>query len=322
MKKTKKPVSRKIFAEKKYKDIKTAKNSPEIKTIKNEKAEETLPENNAEFLFVQENFEQKKNNEIKTVAATEPKKNKIIKIGLATLFIAAILIGLGLIFYYFNGKKEKETNANPQPQPESIQTIVGRLIELPSEEVKIATVTNKEKLRSHQFFERAENGDKALIYMESKKAILYRPSINRIIEVMYISMDKNENNETIQPQEENQQQNESQQQDQPMAQNQEQASDAGTIAQVGPIKVAIYNGTNKKGLAASFAEKLSSVENVTVMQKTNAKGNYENTSIIDLKGNMSETIQKVKEIVGGEIGELPTGEIKPDADILIIAGNQ
>jgi len=62
-------------------------------------------------------------------------------------------------------------------------------MELPKdEEPTIATVLDKEKLKDQLFFAKAENGDKVIIYSKNQKAILYRPSINKIIDVAPISI--------------------------------------------------------------------------------------------------------------------------------------
>jgi hypothetical protein len=61
---------------------------------------------------------------------------------------------------------------------------VGMLIELPDERPTIATVSNVEALRANQpFFEKAENGDRVLIYTGARKTIIYRESSNKIIDV-------------------------------------------------------------------------------------------------------------------------------------------
>ena len=61
---------------------------------------------------------------------------------------------------------------------------VGKLIQLPADETPtVATITDKEKLKDQPFFTQAENGDNILIYLQAKKAIIYRPSINKIIDI-------------------------------------------------------------------------------------------------------------------------------------------
>lgn len=71
---------------------------------------------------------------------------------------------------------------------EQIIAKVGKLVELPQgEEPTIATVTDLEPLQGQAFFAGAAVGDKVLIFSKSKKAILYRPSTNKIITVAPIS---------------------------------------------------------------------------------------------------------------------------------------
>lgn len=66
---------------------------------------------------------------------------------------------------------------------------VGRLVALPQGETpNVATITDVEKLREQPFFANADNGDKVLIYSTARKAYLYRPSENKIIEVAPINI--------------------------------------------------------------------------------------------------------------------------------------
>ncbi len=61
---------------------------------------------------------------------------------------------------------------------------VGRLIVLPvGEQPTIATVSDPARLKSQPFFADAKAGDKVLIYAVAKKAILYSPEEDKIIEV-------------------------------------------------------------------------------------------------------------------------------------------
>lgn len=107
---------------------------------------------------------------------------------LALLILGVLVVGLAgtsLIFY----KQAKELKINPQKisQEENQKTIdaVGKLVLLPEGETPtIATVTDPVKLKAEQaFFARAVEGDKVLIYTQALKAIMYRPSENKIIEI-------------------------------------------------------------------------------------------------------------------------------------------
>lgn len=61
---------------------------------------------------------------------------------------------------------------------------VGQLVQLPSgEQPTIATVSDVTQLQGQPLFKQAENGDKVLIYAQAKKAILYRPSTGKVIDI-------------------------------------------------------------------------------------------------------------------------------------------
>lgn len=78
----------------------------------------------------------------------------------------------------------KQQVLNNKGESQELIEKVGRLIVLPEgEQPTIATVQDLEKLKDQPFFARAQTGDKVLIYSVSKKAILYRPSVGKIIEV-------------------------------------------------------------------------------------------------------------------------------------------
>lgn len=64
-----------------------------------------------------------------------------------------------------------------------VQSRVARHMVLPKDKVPaLATVTDKRKLTT-KFLQQAENGDKLLIYDTEQKVIIYRPSIDKIIDV-------------------------------------------------------------------------------------------------------------------------------------------
>lgn len=113
-------------------------------------------------------------------------KTDNLKVVLLVLGVAVVgLAGTTLMFY----KQAKTLKVNPQKiaQEENKKIIdaVGKLVLLPEgEEPTIATVTDASKLKSQQaFFTRANEGDKVLIYTQALKAIMYRPSENKIIEI-------------------------------------------------------------------------------------------------------------------------------------------
>ncbi len=105
------------------------------------------------------------------------------------IFLGLLVIGLAgtSVMYY---KQIKTLKVNPQEvaQEENKKIIdaVGKLALLPEGEAPtVATVTDAEKLKSsgQAFFAKAAVGDKVLIYTQALKAIMYRPSENKIIEI-------------------------------------------------------------------------------------------------------------------------------------------
>lgn len=90
--------------------------------------------------------------------------------------------------------KELETfKTNPteasKAETKKIVAEVGKLYALPKEDpTNVYTVNDKETAKKTPFFEKAENGDIALIYSNSKLAILYRPSSKQLINVGSITI--------------------------------------------------------------------------------------------------------------------------------------
>lgn len=74
---------------------------------------------------------------------------------------------------------------------------VSKLMILPTDETPtIATVADPSLLKDQPFFANALKEDKVLIYAKAKKAILYRPSIERIIEVAPIFLGDEKSSQT------------------------------------------------------------------------------------------------------------------------------
>ena len=123
----------------------------------------------------------------------------------ATLILAGLIVLLGAtsIYLYTQNRDVKKKNdaltkKDPQKEIDSITQKVKKLIELPSKEKPtLATVTDNKKLAEQPFFKNAENGDKILIFAESKKAIIYRPSENKIINVGPIAITADETTTTV-----------------------------------------------------------------------------------------------------------------------------
>jgi len=262
-------------------------------------------------------------------------KKKWLKI---FLIVFATLLILGLIgasgYFYYKYKIASQTNpAEAEKEVQTYATKIGKFILLPEEVPTLATVADVEKLKEQPFFSNAQNGDKVLFYNKAQKAILYRPSENKIIEVMNTSSAKafqenvnnaSEINTTTAVSQEAAPADSS---GQGSVQIPTEETPANPSEQVpAPVEIiettiAIYNGTNTKGLAKTIGEKVALITGVTISEKTNAVGSYKKSLVIDLSGNRGKLAQQIAEVLGGEIGTLPEGETKPVADILIIGGS-
>jgi len=219
---------------------------------------------------------------------------KIRFIGKSLVWLIAIIIviiaALG-VWSYRTGrifKKPEPTTTQTEDSNTEIITKVAALMELPADELpSIATVTDKEKLADEEFFTRAELNDKLLIYPDSKLAIIYRPSTNKIVNVAPLSGD---------------------------------TSTSDKKATTSTVKIALYNGTETSGITSNAEEKLKlQMSNIEITAKEKAqKNDYNKTIVIDINGQMSAQAQEIATILNGETGSLPSGETAPSADILII----
>ncbi len=214
------------------------------------------------------------------------------------LIIVAIALISSFYFYSKYQQAQKLLNNPSQASKEEIQTLIGKigsLIVLPSGEVPtVATVSDKNKLVDQPFFKNAENGDKVLLYSQAKKAILYRPSANKIVEVAPVNLNMlNAQNQPVQA-----------------------ASPTPVV-----IKVLILNGTTRVGLTnvaeAKLKEKITSIQ---ISDKDNAsKKDYAKTLVSYSSDLQKASATQIASILGGEVASLPAGEPKTN-DIVIILG--
>lgn len=129
------------------------------------------------------------------------------KAWVAVLVVLALLAGGAYFAYQYNeAKKEakaaqaeadklKDPQQAARAQTEQLVADVGKLVQLPTGETPtVATVSDVSKLKSQAFFAKAQNGDKVLIYTEAKRAILYRPSTNKVIEIAPVNLGNNSSN--------------------------------------------------------------------------------------------------------------------------------
>lgn len=223
-----------------------------------------------------------------------------------TLFmVLSIMIALVASSVYFflkykgvSEELKKKSEGADKTEVLAVLAKVSKLIEIPTdEEPTVATVTDKEKLKEQKFFAKAENEDKVIIFVKAQKAILYRPSTNKIIEVARI--------DTI---------------DQKKA----EVGTSTTSAQVKTQKISLslLNGTTTEGLTNSAVGKLTKSDNFEVSKKSAAKRvDYEKTLVVDL-GVGKQVAESVAAILGmGQVtNKMPEGEATPSSQLVVILG--
>lgn len=120
------------------------------------------------------------------------------------LLIGAVLALIPSYYFYNKYQQSQKLLKNPQQaakqEVESTVAKLGTLMVLPKDETPtIATVTDKNKLKEQPFFARAQNGDKVILYIKARKAILFREKDNKIIEVAPINIQKQEGQQGAAP---------------------------------------------------------------------------------------------------------------------------
>lgn len=278
---------------------------------------------------IKEKEKENKRKTISKVAGTKAAKFKKIfssqnKLSILVLpFLILALVG-GAIGYYYWAQYQKMKNSPDlasQKETEILMVKVGQLMELPKDEnPTVATVTDKEKVKSQPFFANAENGDKVLIFVKAQKAILYRRSMNKIINVSSVNLNQAK---TGADQNSSQMQN----QDQPQESSQSQLpADQGTSSDSvqETLRVALYNGSTIVGLTLKAETRINeAVDNVVVVTKQNAQNHdYENSTVVNLSGKSQDKVQAIADIFKAQVSDMPTGEAKPDADVLVILGKE
>jgi len=223
------------------------------------------------------------------------------RLGLKQLVISLLVIlaigGMTTGITYF--RKYQALKADPTiealKETQALVATVGKLMELPTDETPtVATIADKDKLKEQPFFAKAENGDKILAFNKAMLAILYRPSVNKIINVAPILTDQKAGVQPTKP----------------------------AIQIPSGLKISYYNGTETVGLSGQ-AEKVvkTAYSNYQTVALSNAsKKDYTETLVIDLRGTHTKEAGEIARLLKGKVSSLPEGESRPDSDILIISG--
>lgn len=141
-------------------------------------------------------------------------QHKRKKFSLKSVLLAILILGLMGVaaffsYSYYQTRQQvldlKTLEGQQQLAEQELSGLLnqlGKLMLLPEdEEPTVATVTDVEALSQEQpFFARANNGDKVIIYVDERKAIIYSPERNIIVNVGTLLVDV-DNEQTYEQQE-------------------------------------------------------------------------------------------------------------------------
>lgn len=243
--------------------------------------------------------------------------NSILK-GLSRLFLQPIFLLLLLVvvssggIYFFTQYKtisseisrlRGDPTANAEKEIDDLLAKVGELTELPVDErPTVATVTDKEAVSEQAFFRSAENGDRVLIYTEARRAILYRPSTNKVIEIAPVNIGNNQAGDT--------------------QVDGDEESFEGEERRT--VNIAIFNSTAIAGLNdRAYDQLVSDFPELDIVSdnRQDTGGNYENSVVVVLNSDFAQEGQDIANAIGTATGDLPEGLIAPVTDLLLVLGN-
>ncbi len=220
--------------------------------------------------------------------------SRTMKLPKRTLFFALLIltafIGIGAAgYFYYQYQTNLPQNVAKKNQEEAkkLAAEVGKFMLLPTDETPtIATVTDVTKLNNQPFFKSAKNGDKVLIYAKAQMAIVYNPSLHKIINVGPINVGTQPN-------------------------------------QAPQAKIAIRNGTNIAGLAtkeqANIQKAFPGATIVSADQANNT--DYAKTIIVALNPLAKNAADILAKFYNTKVIDLPSTESPQDGvDILVILG--
>lgn len=214
--------------------------------------------------------------------------------GLPMFSLLVLIIGIGVFLYFKNPRFKDWFDNNPLAEAQAdreakvLGAEVSKLVALPTDESPtILTVTDVSKLKDQDFYKNAKNGDKVLIFLKIKKAILYDPDIKKIKEIAPLNL-----------------------------------SQEGSTVQPLQTNVAIRNGTDAAGLAQKAETEIQKAfSGITIVSKDQAKKSYDATLVIVINQQAKRVGESLAKYYDVSLGTFPPDEVVPSgADILVILG--
>ncbi len=221
------------------------------------------------------------------------------------IFVLALIGFAAWSFYnYRQSQKEVMRLSTIEGQQELQQKEIESLLEkvkahmmLPEdEEPTVATISDVDALVEQQpFFNGAQNGDKVLVYVKARKAIIYSPERDVIVNVGAVIVDNS-----------------------PVAIDE-------TDEEFGLLNIELRNGTHTPGLTRQISARLKEENSAFDFAELTDASNkdYSKTVVVDLgKTDNKDLLTSLGSVLGVStiIQQLPEGEQESQAEVLVIVG--
>jgi|GEM_PF-2097178 len=204
------------------------------------------------------------------------RKNYKFLIIILAILVAALIVGRQI---------SNATTSQALKQLAGAKAAVGQLMLLPTDEEPTLAVVEDTSQLSNQFLkDNAKKGDEILVYATKGEAIIYRPSINKIVAVSPVSIDLG-------------------------------------LAEAEGTTISVLNGTPDPNIAETVKKDIESkYPNAKVVTSNASNRNLPNTIIIDNTDQKDNLVEGLTTIVKGKRGVVPLSESAGTSNILIIVG--
>jgi len=101
-----------------------------------------------------------------------------------TIIVLATIALAGVGFGGFMAFKYRGTQNNEQAEQKKLVAQLSETIELPNSTPTVVTIVDKNKLSNKILASRVENKDILLIYSNTKRIVVYRPSTKKVVDML------------------------------------------------------------------------------------------------------------------------------------------
>jgi len=110
-----------------------------------------------------------------------PKRRRLRTIAIILLVVLCLAATATSAVFY---KKYKDSQDTSQAQQKRLVAQLAKVLDLPEAVPTVVTVANKNKLTNKALAARVEDKDMLLIYSSTKRIVIYRPSISKVIDML------------------------------------------------------------------------------------------------------------------------------------------